>query len=183
LKIPRIISNKRAPGMTLVELLIAMSIASLVLIAVGCLSLYVCRSYAALANYSDLDQASQHALDSMSRDIRQTMGLIGYNTNGGQQTLVFSNWDGTHLTYTWTPASRELVRKETGQADTVLLTQCDSLFFDLSQRNPSNNFTFYPISGTNTAKLVDITWTCSRQILQAKVNTESVQTAKIVIRN
>jgi hypothetical protein len=75
------------------------------------------------------------------------------------------------------------VRKKTGQPDTVLLTQCDTLFFDLSQRNPSNNFTFYPISDPRTAKLVDVTWTCSRQLLQAKVNTESVQTAKIVIRN
>jgi hypothetical protein len=30
---------------------------------------------------------------------------------------------------------------------------------------------------------VDVSWKCSRQILGEKVNTESVQTAKIVMRN
>jgi hypothetical protein len=33
------------------------------------------------------------------------------------------------------------------------------------------------------AKLVDVSWLCSRKILGRKVNTESVQTAKIVMRN
>ena len=36
---------------------------------------------------------------------------------------------------------------------------------------------------SDRCKLVDLNWRCSRQILQQKVNTESVQTAKIVIRN
>ena len=72
----------------------------------------------------------------------------------------------------------------------VLLSQCDFLTFRICQRNPiPGQFNFYP--ATNTAgvytpslcKLVDVSWRCSRQILQKKVNTESVQTAKIVLRN
>jgi hypothetical protein len=31
--------------------------------------------------------------------------------------------------------------------------------------------------------MIDVSWKCSREILGAKINTESVQTAKIVIRN
>ena len=34
-----------------------------------------------------------------------------------------------------------------------------------------------------TAKLIDVSWKCSRKIMGEKLNTESVQTAKIVIRN
>jgi len=77
------------------------------------------------------------------------------------------------------------VTRTIGTTNTVLLTQCDFLNFDISQRNPSNNFTFYPCPATNVsiAKLIDVSWRCSRQILGAKINTESVQTAKIVIRN
>jgi len=66
---------------------------------------------------------------------------------------------------------------------TTLLTQCDYLNFGISQRNPSNNFTFYPTTNLNSVKLIDMNWRCSRKILQLKVNIESVQTAKIVIRN
>lgn len=176
------ISKKRTLGMTLAELLITMGIGAFVLIVGIKLTLYAVRSYAALANYNDLDEASQNALDTMSKEIRQTTGLVVTSTNG-TQSLLFTNYDGTTTTYKWSPTTRELVRKKAGQADIVLLPQCDSLVFNVSQRNPSNNFSFYPATGTNTPKLVDVTWTCSRQILQAKVNTESVQTAKIVIRN
>ena len=52
------------------------------------------------------------------------------------------------------------------------------------QRNPIGG-TFDQFTNTLTAatcKLVQVSWVCSRKILQGKVNTESVQTSKIVIR-
>ena len=177
------ISKKRNSGMTLVELLIALALSALVLIAAGNLTIYAARSFQALGNYNDLDEASQNALDTMSKEIRQTTGCVLTGSNGVSQTLLLTNWDGTLVTYKWDSTSRNLVRSKAGQADIILLPQCDSLIFNLSQRNPSNNFTFYPATGTNAAKLVDVTWTCSRKILQSRRNTESVQTAKIVLRN
>ena len=43
---------------------------------------------------------------------------------------------------------------------------------------------FYSASNNPAiCKLVSVSWRCSRTILGQKVNTESVQTAKIVIRN
>ncbi|HLP76194.1 MAG TPA: hypothetical protein VK327_04685, partial [Candidatus Paceibacterota bacterium] len=75
-----------------------------------------------------------------------------------------------------------LSRVKNGQT-TVLLRQCDYLCFGIFQRNPSNDFNFYPASSWTSAKLVNVSWRCSRQIFQKKVNTESVQTARIVIRN
>ena len=177
------ISNRRTSGLTLVELLIALALSSLVLIAAGNLTIYAARSFVALGNYNDLDEASQNALDTMSKEIRQTTGLVLTGTNGVSQNLLLTNFDGTTTTYKWDSTSRNLVRKKAGHGDITVLPQCDSLIFNISQRCPSNNFTFYPATGTNTPKLVDVTWTCSRKILQAKVNTESVQTAKIVLRN
>jgi hypothetical protein len=35
----------------------------------------------------------------------------------------------------------------------------------------------------SAAKLIQVSWICSRDILEARFNTESVQSAKIVIRN
>jgi len=59
------------------------------------------------------------------------------------------------------------------------------LFFNslLGTRNPVGG-TFSVVSTTDVseAKVVHVTWSCSRTIMGARVNTESVQTAQIVIR-
>jgi len=175
------VHNKRiqkTAAMTLVEMLVAIAIGMMVMACVGSLLIYTVRSFIALGNYNDLDQASRLALDTLSRDIRQTKGLTSYATN----RLVFLDQDGTALEYLWDPNARTLVKIK-GTERKVLLTQCDYLRFGTSQRNPTNGFDFYPNGSLMEAKLVDVSWTCSRQIISQKVNTESVQTAKIVIRN
>lgn len=166
-------------GMTLVEMMIAVAIGTVVMAAIGALTVFTTRSFIALGNYNDLDQASRNALDTMSRDIRQTTNVSQFATN----YVYFNNWT---LLYWWHPTQKKLYRYKwaaTGWQIRELLDQCDYLRFGMSQQNPSNNFNFYPTTSPTTAKLIDVSWTCSRQILKQKVNTESVQTAKIVIRN
>ncbi len=165
--------------MTLVEMMIAVAIGTVVMAAIGALTVFTTRSFIALGNYNDLDQASRNALDTMSRDIRQTTNVSQFATN----YVYFNNWT---LLYWWHPTQKKLYRYKwaaTGWQIRELLDQCDYLRFGMSQQNPSNNFNFYPTTSPTTAKLIDVSWTCSRQILKQKVNTESVQTAKIVIRN
>lgn len=166
--------------MTLVEMLVAVAVGSLVLTAVGLLMFFTARSFVALGNYNDLDQASRTALDTISRDIREARSLVApYTTN----RLVFIDNNTNTLVLFWDPTTRILTKTVGTGTPKVLLEQCDYLRFGISQRNPSNAFNFYPAASTATAKLVDVTWTCSRQMFQKKVNTESMQTAKIVIRN
>jgi len=170
----------RRAGLTLMEMVVAVGIGSVVLAAVGSLSVFTAKSFVAMGNYSDLDRASTFALDTLTHEIRQTRSLSAFATN----RLVFVDQDNNPLTYAYDSGARQLTRTK-GTSTKVLLKQCDYLVFGISQRNPSNNFTFYPVSSTNyaTTKLVDVSWRCSRQIFGQKVNTESVQTAKIVIRN
>ncbi len=165
---------------SLLEMLIAISIASIIFAAVASVSLFTARSFVAMGNYADLDRASRNALDVMSRDIRQAQHLTGYSAG----RLDFTNANGMAFSYIYSSNSATLIR-DYGGVRTVLLTNCDFLTFNISQRNPSNNFTFYPADPNrpDLAKLIDLSWKCSRQILGAKVNTESVQTAKIVMRN
>lgn len=169
--------------MTLVELLVAVGISGILFAAVASLSLYTARSYAAMGNYADLDRASQNALDRMSRAIRQTKELTYYSTN----ILIFRKLNSSNYLYFWyVPSSKEVYTYDTsvGVVQT-LLKQCDFLTFHISQRNPSNNFEFYPVmpNRPDLAKLIDVSWRCSRTIFGNKLNTESVQTAKIVMRN
>ncbi len=170
---------RRTAGYTLAEAWISMGIACLLMLAVGSFGLYTGKSFAGLGNYVDLEIHSQTALDKMTKAIRQTQELTSYSTN----QLVFRDWDGVPLTYTYSPGARTLTQSKNGVTD-VLLTECDYLCFSNYQRNPIEaTYDQYPVttSPTNT-KLVSMTWVCSRTIIGTKLNTESVQTAKIVIR-
>jgi Tfp pilus assembly protein PilW len=163
---------------TLLEMLVSTSVATVVLGAVAILWYFSANSFASLGNYADLDSASRNTLDTMTREIRQTRGLTSFSAT----SLTFQDYNSNALTYAYDSSARTLTRQSRG-TNTILLRQCDFLNFDISQRNPSSNFTFYAASGADTAKLIDVSWRCSRSILGAKLNTESVQTAKIVIRN
>jgi len=164
---------------TLAETLITTAIAGLVLAVVCSLTLFSARSFVGIGHYIELDQASRHALDTLSRAIRQTAGLKQFTPT----SLTFTNLDNSQLVVTWDPRSRKVTQTKDGIAET-LLTECDYLRFNMSQRNPSNGvFGFYAASSPTTCKLVDISWRCSRTMLGKKFHTESVQTAKIVIRN
>lgn len=170
-------------GATLLEMMITLSVGMIVMAAVASLTLFTARSFVASGNYADLDRASFIALDTLSRDIRQSRALTAFTTN----KLVLTDNDNTTLVYQYTPATGLFTRQKNGTTK-VLLKQCDFLKFAIYQRTPTNGWNWYPITAslsnaTATAKLVDVSWKCSRKILGAKVNTESVQTAKVVIRN
>src|SRR5262245_41188453 len=178
----RTTSIKRAArsGMTLVELMLATAVGSLVVLGVAQLMMYSGRSFAAMANYVSLDRASRNALDTMSRQIRQANELIDYSPT----TLNFQDSDGGTLTFSYNPTSRRLIRSKNGVADSrPLLTGCDYLQFSIFQRNPvGGSYDVYPTATVTTCKLVQLSWVCSRKIFGLKVNTESVQSSKIVIR-
>jgi hypothetical protein len=73
-----------------------------------------------------------------------------------------------------------------------LLTNCDLFSFSLYDRVPnitSTNVSFYGSTNSSgqvdssVCKVINFTWKCSRSLLGTKCNTESVQTAQIVLRN
>lgn len=168
----------RQGAFTLVEVLVAMGIGVVVLAVVATLTVFTVRSFVAMGNYNDLERASTYALDTMSKEVRQAAQLVSYSTN----QVRFQLLDGTDLIYQYDSDAETLTQIKGGQRE-VLLEQCDFLQFNIYQRNPSNDFTFYPTTAADQVKLLDVSWRCSRQIMGQKVNTESVQTSKIVIRN
>src|SRR5947207_3629791 len=81
----------RRAGMTLVEMLIAIGISGLVFAAVGVMVFFSGRSYAALANYVDLDNKSRQALDRMTKDLRQVDAVTAIGTNTLSTGQVVTN--------------------------------------------------------------------------------------------
>ena len=172
--------KQRRAGMTLVEVLVAGAIASVVLGMLASLIFYTGRSFAALANYVDLDAKSRHALDVMSREIRESKRVVA----GSSTSLTLENTDGKPLVYNYDAAARTLTRTKDGVADPEpLLTECNFLEFSMFQRNPiSGKYDQHAAATPSICKLVQLKWICSRDLIQARWNTESVQSAKIVIR-
>jgi hypothetical protein len=172
-------ARKRSSGGTLVEYIIGVGVGALVLAVVVPFSVYSMRSFEGLANYADLNTSGLLALDQLSRDIRQAVRLTSYASN----ELVFDN--GTNepaITFSYDPAKGTLSR-QTGTTSKVLLTGCDSLNFAIYQRTPiAGSYDQYPVANVTNCKVVAINWVCSRKILGAKVNSESAQSARIVIR-
>ena len=159
--------------------MVASALGLLTLAAVGSLSWYSGRSFAAVANYVDLDQASQLALDKMSREIRQAHRVTDYSTT----SLSLLDVDKNPLDFVYDSDARSLFRVSGGQTNT-LLKGCDFLQFAKYQHTAiSNTFDAYDPAYVTNTRLIQVTWMCSRKVLGAKVNTESVQSAKIALRN
>jgi hypothetical protein len=164
-------------------MLVAVGLGSLLMVAVLSLAYFRTRSFSALTNYVDLDNYSRNALDQITKEIRQANALLG----ASEHKLVFEFTDpfsgaAYNVTYLYSPTGRTLTRIQ-GTQRKELLRECDYLRFAIYQRNTlPGTWDQYPTAVATTCKLVQLSWICSRTILGARVNTESVQSAKVVIR-
>jgi len=173
-------------GLTLVEVAVAVGIGSLVLLVVTALSMYAMRSFIAMGNYASLDAKNRLALDRMTRDIQQATRVTGVGQSGQVKWLMLTNVEsGDTLKYTWYGDERTLECEKSGQPTQVYLTECDEWDFELYQRTarPDSANALFPATDPAVTKVVEMTWKCSRTLLGKKWSTESVQSARIVLRN
>lgn len=177
--------NRSRAGWTLPEMLLAVFCGTIVLASLTVVTVFASKSYLSIANYRDLDNDSRNALDVMSRDIRSMAVVTSYATNA----ISLSNIDGSKVTFNWNPGQSTFTRTYTAGGSTtpltsILLTNCATLVFHVYSQVPTNSFTFPDTSGNVfETKLIDVSWRCTRSIMGSITNSESVQTAKIVIRN
>lgn len=165
--------------MTLVELMVSIAIGSIAMAGVAVLSVYTARSFAALANYMELDKNSRNALDQITRKVRQADGVLDYSP-----TSLKLSYGGQPLYFSYSSSTKILTMTDTNGVPTELLDNCDLLNFEIYQRGSvPGTFEQYPTTlEESDAKLVQVEWICSRRLIGNILNTESVQSAKIVIR-
>src|SRR2546422_6071991 len=113
-------SKLRSSAFTLLEVLVTAGVGSVLLAAVGALSMFTARSFVAAGNYADLDRASRKALDIMSREVRQSLALTAYTTN----KLTLTDIDNATLIFEYDTSTKKLTRQKTNTT-IVLLTECD----------------------------------------------------------
>lgn len=174
--------NRGRRGYTLVEVAVALGVFSIVGLALASASMFCIKSFAAMGNYAILDKANREAMDTLTREIRQAKQVTAYSTN----SITIVNGDTLTVTYMFRPLSKQLVRTASDGSYRVLLNDCSLLDFKLYQRNPvGGSYDIYPAATGNwqqTVKVVQLAWKCSRTVLNGLVNSENVQTARVVIR-
>ena len=178
-------ARRRRAGLTLLELMVTVGIAGIVLAMVMTLYIFSLKSFGAMNNYAEMDAKSRLSIDTMLKEMRQASAVVGYQTNGSTRWLRLTNSnEGKLITYTWDPSAATLVCDKTGYPTHTNLIGCDSWNFAFYMRVPNTNGTFFSASN-NTAltKLISMSWTCSRSNILRKINTESVMTAQVVLRN
>lgn len=169
--------NRRRRGFAITEFLVAAGISGMVFMGVAGMLSFSARSFASLMNYVDLDNDSRLALDRVSKEIRQSTQLVSFSPN--RIELVHN---GETIVYRHDSVS-ELMTRTDSTATEVILRQCKYFKFEVFARVPiSGSFQQHPAATIDTAKLVQLTWICKRNILGTEANSESVQSAKIVIR-
>jgi prepilin-type N-terminal cleavage/methylation domain-containing protein len=166
-------------GFTLVEMMVGVAIGCLLLAALATLYVFSMRSFAAMANYSDLNQKSRYASDIVTRDIRSAMSVVSASAT----QLELDEPDGK-TTYIYDDVNGTLSRTKNGETK-VLLSGVGSLSFTLYQR-PFFGATYEQFTTAATpayAKLVAFQWSCSRRLVGSLNNSESLEAAMVELRN
>jgi hypothetical protein len=169
-------------------MMMGVAVFSIAGLALSSIFMFSVRSYAAMANYAFLDQYNRQAMDQLTYEIRQAQQVVDYTSNATSRSLIIVNGSGVNVTYTFDSAKQHVLRTASDGSSKLLLTNCNLLDFSLYMRPPTNgSFDVYPIDlSTNwqqTVKVVQLSWKTAMSISPtAEVNSEDIQTARIVIR-
>jgi Tfp pilus assembly protein PilW len=174
-----IIKQRSRAAFSVVEFLVAMGIGFMALAGVMALSIYTARSFAAMGNYMELDKNSRSALDRLTQLIREADGLTEYAPH-----RIDLSYHGMPMAFVYSPETKTLDMVNTNGVSRRLLDDCTFLEFHIFQRNPvAGTYDQYPSTlEESEAKIVQVSWICTRSLVGNLMNTESVQSAKIVIR-
>lgn len=177
--IKRFTARERVAGWTIPETLLSIGITGILMLVIVAMTMTSGRAFVALSNYVDLDAANQVAMDTLTRDVRECNRVTAYTATA----ISLEDSDGSIISYIYDSSAQTFTRTKNGVSK-VLLTKCSPLLISIEQRKPANSsfLAGYSAASPATAKVVNVSWNCYRTIFGSRANTESVQTARIVIR-
>jgi len=158
--------------------MIAAALSGMLLTVCLSLTLFTTRSIASMTDSVDLNARTRYAVDRMGKKLRQTSSVESFSP-----TSITVTFDGQPLSYTYNPDRRTLVEKEAGKV-TTLLEDCDQVLFALYKRSPvSNSFSQFPVlSGLDEAKVIQMSWRCSRSLVGKASGSSDMASARFVFR-
>ena len=113
-------SRLRRAGFSLVEMLIATTIAGVAMGAVLSSVLFIGRTCISTTDYTDMDAEARRALETFGRDVRMAQDINGYSNNGATLTLP-TNSGTTTVTYSYNPGNKTFYRNYGASNQTALI--------------------------------------------------------------
>ena len=172
---------------TLVEMMVAVGIFSLVGMALMGTYIFSVKSMASMYSYSLLDQYNRQAMDQLTREIRQSKRVLAYTTNS--ITIQTANDDGTTGPTLPTRSTRATRRccapprtGPRGSFSTIAACSASNCSPAAPATPCSAASRWRSTTGHNTVKVLQLTWKTSMMQPSDIANSENVQTARIVIR-
>lgn len=185
-------AKRGAPGVSLIEMIVSLGIGSIVLVVIGLLSLFGLRSFLVMGNCAALDDKNRLVADQITRELRQATGVLSFQADADGQSLVLTNsLEGYGVTYRWRADARTLACEKADQPEFICLRDCNSWEVLFLQNIPQASATQPFLPATNAlgnvdldqARVVSLSWKCSRPVPGSKIKTESAQTLQVVLRN
>jgi prepilin-type N-terminal cleavage/methylation domain-containing protein len=177
--------SKRDRGFTLVELLIATSLGSVVLLAVLSTFLFLGRSGANISNYAEMEAQARSALEIFAVDARMAKDVTWHSTTALTLRIPASGGDRFYR-YSFDPAAQTLTRQLTGPSPgpaQVLITGVQTFDFRAYKINTGEvDFTDLSAAGRVT-KQIQLSLSASRTSSTVTSATNTVLSARFILRN
>ena len=111
-------------GLTLVELIVAMSLSLMVLGSVFSTVLFIGRTSIRISNYSAMEQQTTHSLELFARELRMAQSIVSAGNPISQITLAVPNASsGTYtVVYAYDTTARTLSRQQAGNTAKVIVS-------------------------------------------------------------
>ncbi len=171
-------TSRRSRGFSLVEVLMAVSLSSLVLAGVFSATIFVNQSGFALENYSSMEGSYQRMLTRFSRDAWMASDAKWVNSH----TLRLETIKG-EVEYRYVSADGAFIRKDSS-GENILLTDISSLQFRAFDSNGNDiplqgNFA----SASTATKSTQLVIQTNRSVPMGWSNDASLSTARFMLRN
>jgi hypothetical protein len=175
-------SKSTRRGFSTTRTMVNVALVGVAMLSSGSFGLTSWRKLATMASYPTLNHQAQNASSRIAQDIRRSSSV----DSATPDRLVLNASVGgrnSSVTYVYNAAARTLTRLDVHGTQTIL-TDIDSFSFSLFQRPTAGAAygEFQPASA-NEARLVGCHWSCSRKLAKAKLDSESVELAPVVLRN
>ncbi|HEX5222540.1 MAG TPA: hypothetical protein VFZ59_23495 [Verrucomicrobiae bacterium] len=179
-------------GFSLVELAVTLGIGSIVLVVLGMLSYCGLQSFLVMGNCAALDEKSRLASDQIKRELRQATRVLRYDVQPEGNRLVLTNsLEGYSVAYYWNAETRTVSCDRTDQSPSICLTDCDAWDATFFQNVPLASMVSPYLAATNAtglldlkqARIVSLSWKCSRPVAVSKARTESAHSLRVALRN
>lgn len=174
--------RRQRRGFTMVELIVATGISSIVLIAVLTAFLFVMRSAANIQNYSEMETQARRSLEQFAEDTRQASS-VSWGLNATSVVLTVNT---IPITYTYNSATGNFTRTIGGASSTLLsgITTFSFKAYTITTVAITDFTTAAKCTTANTnTKQIQISLSARRTRATLAGTTNTVLSARFILRN